>query len=75
MSIPSNMAEGQHRGSIKEFVYFLHISYGSCAELETQLLIAYRLHYITDKDNERIVGFVSEIVKMLYALIVKLKTD
>lgn len=35
ISIPSNIAEGSYRGSEKEFMQFLRISYGSGAELET----------------------------------------
>src|SRR5680860_1287225 len=38
ISIPSNIAEGHKRGT-KDFVRFLVISYGSSAELETQLIL------------------------------------
>lgn len=40
VSIPSNIAEGRHRGSRKDFLQFLRIAYASGAEVETQLLIA-----------------------------------
>lgn len=43
VSIPSNVAEGQGRWSTKEFLHHLSISYGSLREVETQVLIAYRL--------------------------------
>ena len=46
VSIPSNIAEGAARNSSKEFIQFLHISLGSIAELETQMLIAERLRYV-----------------------------
>jgi len=45
VSIPSNIAEGRKRGSRKEYHHFLTISYGSGAELETQLEIAERLKF------------------------------
>lgn len=45
VSIPSNIAEGRSRNSSKEFLYFLSISRGSLAELETQLELAIRLDY------------------------------
>jgi four helix bundle protein len=40
VSIAANIAEGQARNSKKEFRYFLGISLGSVAELETLLTIA-----------------------------------
>jgi len=45
VSIPSNIAEGTARNSTREFLYFLSISRGSLAELETQLELPIRLHY------------------------------
>jgi four helix bundle protein len=46
VSIPSNIAEGQGRGTVNEFTHFLRIAHGSLRELETQLLIAQRLEYL-----------------------------
>lgn len=40
ISIPSNIAEGQRRGTRRDFAQFLRIAYGSSAELETQIAIA-----------------------------------
>ena len=39
------IAEGRERQSTKEYVHFLHIAKGSCAELETQVIISKELDY------------------------------
>jgi four helix bundle protein len=48
VSIPANIAEGAGRNSDKEFAYFLSNAQGSSSELETELLIAHRLNYLTE---------------------------
>ena len=50
VSIPSNIAEGAGRESTNEYLRFLNIAMGSLSELETQLLLAVRLHYLNDED-------------------------
>jgi len=47
ISIPSNIAEGFARGHTAEYKQFLRIALGSCAELDTQLIIAHRRNYTT----------------------------
>lgn len=46
VSIPSNIAEGDERGTTKEAIRFFHIAKGSVAELITQLHVAYKIGYI-----------------------------
>ena len=55
VSVPSNIAEGSGRFSIKEKIHFIEIAYGSLTESLCQLDIAHDLEYITDEDfnNEK----------------------
>ena len=46
VSIPSNIAEGDERGSNKDAVRFFYMAKGSLAELQTQLIIAEEIGYI-----------------------------
>lgn len=48
ISIPANIAEGFRRYSPKEHKQYLHIVMGSLAELETELLIAWKLGWISE---------------------------
>ena len=50
ISVPSNIAEGTGRLSVKEKIHFLEIAYGSLLETFCQLQIAVELGYISDKD-------------------------
>ncbi|MBI4600051.1 four helix bundle protein [Candidatus Uhrbacteria bacterium] len=71
ISIPSNIAEGQQRKNLKEYLQFLRISYGSSAELETQIIIAKDIYpSINFSDVE---SLLEEIQKMLNAIIHKLE--
>jgi four helix bundle protein len=47
VSVPSNIAEGQGRRGTAEFRHFLRQASGSLMELETQMMIAERLHYVS----------------------------
>lgn len=58
ISIPSNIAEGAERDSDGDFVRFLQITKGSCAELRTQLYIAARLLHKIELDSIEGFGFV-----------------
>ena|SRR5215218_7658642 len=53
VSVPANIAEGAARHSDKEFCQFLSIAQGSASELETELLIAKNLGYLSAVDYDR----------------------
>ena len=65
VSVPSNIAEGAARNHDKEFVQFLYVALGSAAELETQLLLAERMRYITNAPFDGL----TEVKKLLLGLI------
>ena len=75
VSIPSNIAEGQQRGSKRDFAKFLIIARGSNAELQTQLMICERLDYLYCEQTEKAMALTHEISKMLSALILHLAVD
>ena len=67
VSIPSNIAEGFRRRYAKEYKQFLRIALGSCAELETQVVIAKELKYI-DANQEGAVELIDHICRMIVNL-------
>lgn len=66
ISIPSNVAEGAGRNSIKEFNHFLGIANGSSYELQTQLVIANRLAILESEILDPLLAQIDELQKMTY---------
>ena len=75
VSIPSNIAEGQERGTTKDFVRFLYIAKGSRGELETLLSICVRLNFLNQSQLVPALNLLCEIGKMLNSLISKLNSS
>jgi four helix bundle protein len=72
ISIPSNIAEGFRRHHNKEYMQFLYIALGSCAELETQISIAKILKYINEDEEKEMIEKLDHICRMTSNLIKKL---
>jgi four helix bundle protein len=72
VSIPSNIAEGFRRYHNKEYKQFLYIQLGSCAELETQIIIANELDYINETNKTELIEKIKYICRMTIKLIQKL---
>jgi four helix bundle protein len=70
VSVPSNIAEGAARSSRKEYIQFLYVALGSLAELETQLLLATRLKFVT---NTEVLDRVEQVRRLLLGLLRFLK--
>ena len=64
VSIPSNIAEGSSRNSNKDFSRFLEIAIGSAYEVETQLMIASDLKFISIEKFNHLSIKLDEIIKM-----------
>jgi four helix bundle protein len=68
VSVPSNLAEGQARGTTGAFVQFISHAQGSLAELDTQLRLCVRLGLYRTSDTDTIAGLVAELQRMLNGL-------
>lgn len=66
VSIPSNIAEGAGRNSMKEFNNFLGIANGSSYELQTQLVIANKLEMLDIDLLNPLLTQIDELQKMTY---------
>jgi len=67
-SVPANIAEGFGRWNARDFARFLAIASGSLRELETHLIIASRLGYVTGESARPALQKINEIGKMLYRM-------
>jgi four helix bundle protein len=69
VSVPSNIAEGKGHHSDKEFSHFLFHARGSLLELQTQLLIAEELQYLSGEDVRRLSAMCEGVGRALSGLI------
>ena len=69
ISIPSNIAEGYGRQLRKSYLHFLRISRGSLFELETQIILAKDLNFISEESYNKIIKQITEESKMLNSYI------
>lgn len=65
ISIPSNVAEGSGRTSMKDQAHFIEIAFGSLMEVDCQMDIAHDLGYITQNELDTICLQISRIAAML----------
>lgn len=75
LSIPSNIAEGEERGTIKENVQFLIYARGSCGELRTQKYIGSEIRYIENDIASYWIQETKEIAAMIVVLIKSKKSE
>lgn len=69
VSIPSNIAEGFGRKSKMDFARHCHIAIGSLFEVQTQLVVAQSIGYLTDDQFQESFNTSREIERMLTSFI------
>lgn len=69
VSIPSNLAEGNGRGSNKDALRFLYIARGSLHELAAQFEACRRMNAITQVDSLRLLEQTSLVGRLIGGLI------
>jgi four helix bundle protein len=69
LSVPSNIAEGDERGTNKEALRFLFIARGSLGELETQLWIGHDLGWIEPDSFRHLSEKRTDVARLLGGLI------
>lgn len=68
ISIPANIAEGHGRLHRGDYLRSLSVAIGSVKELETELLLAQQLGYVTAQDTRRATDSADEVGRMLGAV-------
>lgn len=69
ISIPSNIAEGCGRSYTKDSLQFFHISRGSLYELETQIILANDVGYISNELLQQLLMSIEKCKKLLNGFI------
>ena len=68
VSIPSNIAEGNARNSLKDYARFVSMALGSTAEVQTQLLLSRDLGLAAEADGAAALELCDRVGQMLARL-------
>lgn len=68
ISVPSNLAEGSGRYSVKEQLHFREIAYGSLLEVECQIDIAHDVKYVSDSEFINVNNQIDKVSALLSGL-------
>lgn len=75
VSIPSNISEGCGRRTIPDQAHFMDIAIGSSFELETQILLAKKLGYLSEEEAEKTLNEITFIQVALTNYVSKLRNQ
>ena len=73
VSIPSKIAEGQAKSSRGEFQLYLGHARGSMAELETQIMIARNLNYLSESEAAGLLEQAADVGRIMNGLLASLR--
>jgi four helix bundle protein len=68
VSVPSNIAEGEGRGTTRFGLFFVRVALGSLAELDTQMELGRRRMYVTAHDTSDFDNQLDRVRQMLYGM-------
>lgn len=74
VSVPSNIAEGWGYSSSAQYVHFLERARSSLLEIETQVILAERLGYISESKKDHLLTKTTAESKMLLSLMRSLQS-
>jgi four helix bundle protein len=74
VSVPANVAEGQGRRHIREYLQHLSVARGSLMEVETHLLLAAKLGFVKADETATALSLSDETSRMLSGLAQKLRS-
>jgi four helix bundle protein len=69
VSVPANIAEGSARQGKKEFIQFLYVTLGSLAELETLIILSWKVGFLKKEKQEELLELVVRCSKLTHGLI------
>ncbi|WP_394172266.1 four helix bundle protein [Thalassotalea litorea] len=74
LSVPSNIAEGLEKPTVKDKKKYLYIAKGSLAELKTQLLVGESIGYLESSLVNYLKQNIEDIDNMIFGLIRKIES-